>query len=741
MSLRLGKYELLSRIAKGGMAETFRAQLEGAAGVTKQVVIKKVLPSLAQDEAFIAAFINEAKLSASLSHGNIAQVFEFGRAGDDYFIAMEWVDGRSLAQVFARAAELKIAFLPPSIACFLAIEVLKALHYAHTRLDDDGKPLNIVHRDVSPENILVSFEGQAKVIDFGIAKAARQTVRDTEPGMVKGKYLYFSPEQADAQPVDARSDVFTLGAVLYEMLCGAMAFRGPLEPAIASIQQCRYVPLREVNPLVPERLAEVVSRAMAKDVSQRYDSALEMQQALTSLLYREDPTFSSETVKDWMSSLFNGQTAVKVEEPLEPPRAVIPEAALAPIAPEEKAELPTWILLASVLGILGLGLLMLAALRSEPEEVARPIERAPAQKLPPVLPRPVVAAPVDAFVYPATVVVRAPRHRIRFEGFALPPVEFAAGTKPRLVEREATDEDDPLFFRSSDGQVSLVLQRPGPLAPATGGALFDFQPFGAAVRGTARQVDVGDPPARLEFKDELAVVDARSATWLTVENVPPDEKVRLTLRATDPAAWAGRPRPVSVLVVWKRSFGRLLPPPGGDWPDELDRAVLTSQQPLVVEHATALAFVFADPLATAEKDSALVEIFGTGEPASKPDPAAVARAAKAHLEKAAEAPTGRRRAIPKTIDFDGPGADVFFDEGLTLFQQGKLAQARGKLEKCVSMAPKDFECHKLLGAVLDRLGDGTRAVRAYREYLRLAPPADPDVAKVRLLIGLHERKR
>ena len=128
MSLRLGKYELLSRIATGGMAETFRARVEGAAGVTKQVVIKKVLPSFAGDEAFIAAFIHEARLTASLSHGNIAQVFEFGQVDGDYFIAMEWVDGRSLAQILKRCAELEIAFLPPSIACFLAIEEIGRAH-------------------------------------------------------------------------------------------------------------------------------------------------------------------------------------------------------------------------------------------------------------------------------------------------------------------------------------------------------------------------------------------------------------------------------------------------------------------------------------------------------------------------------------------------------------------------------------------------------------------------------------
>ncbi|MBS1151891.1 MAG: masK9, partial [Myxococcaceae bacterium] len=646
MSLRLGKYELVSRLAKGGMAETFRARLEGAAGVTKQVVIKKVLPELAEDQDFIAAFIDEARLSASLSHGNIAQVFEFGQVDGDYFLAMEWVDGRSLAQILRRAAELQIAFLPPSIACFLAIEVLKALHYAHTRTGEDGKPLNLVHRDVSPENILVSFEGQAKVIDFGIAKASLPRNQETAPGLVKGKFLYFSPEQACAQPLDGRSDVFALGVVLYEMLSGAKPFHGQMHVVIQAIQQGRFTPVEQVNPLLPARLAEVVAKAMTRDLSLRYGSALEMQQALTRLLYREDPAFSSETVKDWMRSLFSGPGALPGEEDLQTapardsasargssgsgraagrPALAAPAAAPAgadasaasagpapallekPAAQAETTPLtPGRIGIGVALAGLVLAAFTIAALLAEPEPIDRPVERAPALARPPVFaaPRPAAAAtPVDTLVYPASAVVRATRHRLRFDGLALPSVTFAAGATPQLVEREASDEDSPLFFRASstdpvhDGAIRLVLQRPVPLPAITGGTLFDFHPFDTPLRGAIRKVEAGEPPVQLEFADARTVVDVRAAGWLTMESVPPGEKVKLTLRALEPKAWAGRPRGASVLVVWKRAFGRLLPPPGGDWPDELDRAVLTADKPLVVEHATALAFAFADPLA------------------------------------------------------------------------------------------------------------------------------------------------
>ena len=768
MSSRLGKYELISRIARGGMAETFRARVEGAAGVTKQVVIKKVLPELSKDPDFIAAFIDEAKLSSALSHGNIAQVFEFGRFDDDYFLAMEWVDGKSLAEIFERMHEKQLAFFPPSIACFVAIEALKALHYAHTRAGEDGKPLNLVHRDVSADNVLVGFEGQVKVIDFGLAKAVLRGQRPTEPGLVKGKYTYFSPEQASALPVDARSDVFSLGVLLYRMLCGTLPFSGEMHVVIHAIQNAHFPPVQQVNALVPARLAEVVARSMTRAPDDRYATALEMQQALTQLLYREDPAFSSETVRDWLARLFKEGSAprkvaksrevqalpsapVAVSAPPVHPESTSPvhPESTSPVHPERSRgtepvpldlgrKLQTFAL-AALAGVVLLGVLTVIAMNvdSGAAPVPRPAERPPALAgPPPSRPAAAVVATSDTFVYPATVVVRAPRHRLKLEGVALPEVKFAAKTRAQLVERGASDEDSPLFLLAGsedpakDGSIRLVLQRPVATPDVTGGRLFDFQPFDVPARVARRTVEVGEPATALSFDAVEALVGPRQATWLTVENLPADEKVRLILRAVEPTAWSGRPRPASVLVVWKRAFGRLLPPPGGDWPDEVDRAVLTEGRPLVLEHATVLAFVFADPLAVDEKDSALVEVFGTGEPSSKPDPEELAKA----MKRALAAPKKERAATPKTIDLG------LFDEALSLVQQGKLPQARTKLDECVASTPDDFECHKLRGAVLDRLGDSKRAVLAYREYLKRAPAGDPGVPKVEALIQLHAEK-
>ncbi len=304
-----GKYELVSRIAKGGMAETFRARLTGEAGVTKNVVIKKMIGALSEDEGFIAAFISEARLSAGFNHPNIAQIFDFGEEGGEYFLAMELVDGRSLAEVLARAAEKAMPKLPEPIACFIAIETLKALHYAHTRVGDDGRPLQIVHRDVSPDKVLVSFEGDIKVVDFGVATAVLRGRLQTQAGVVKGKYLYFSPEQAEGGALDGRSDVFATSILLYRMLCGVLPFEGQQHVAVAKILRGDYRPPRVLSPGLSPALAAIVTQGLQCERAARFESALKMQEALSTELFRNDHAFSSETLKEFVGWLFDEELA------------------------------------------------------------------------------------------------------------------------------------------------------------------------------------------------------------------------------------------------------------------------------------------------------------------------------------------------------------------------------------------------------------------------------------------------
>ncbi|WP_224245522.1 serine/threonine protein kinase [Hyalangium gracile] len=306
---QFGRYELVSWLGRGGMAETYRARLLGEAGVTKPVLIKKVLAEHANDEAFIAMFISEARISATLSHGNIAQVYDFGRVGGDYFLAMEYVDGQPLHRLLKRAQKAGMPTIPSPVAAFIALEICRGLHYAHTRTDDKGQPLGIVHRDISPENVLVSYGGQVKIVDFGIAKARELRGFSTEPGIVKGKYLFFSPEQAAGEEVDARTDVWATGIVLYELLCGKLPVEDVPEVAMPRLMEGKFPRPRELNPSIPEQLDAIVMEALAVEREDRYASCHAFGDALAEFLAATAPRFSAMSLSHFVEELFREEIA------------------------------------------------------------------------------------------------------------------------------------------------------------------------------------------------------------------------------------------------------------------------------------------------------------------------------------------------------------------------------------------------------------------------------------------------
>ena len=300
METDFGRYRLINRLGRGGMAETWKAWMLGAAGVTRHVAIKRILPAMADDALFMEAFVNEARVTASLNHGNIVQVYDFGQVEGEYFLAMEYVHGRTLEQLLQRAWNKGFAALPPAVAAFLAIEMLRGLHYAHTRHGENGQPLGIVHRDVSPDNVLISFEGQTKIVDFGVAKARLAGRRETEPGLVKGKYLFFSPEQARGEPLDGRTDVYAMGVVLYRMLGGQLPFEGQYHTAMNDVLNGKYPPLKKLNPSVPVELDQAVACALALNRDDRFWTALKMEEALRRYLVRADPEFSTHALKAFL---------------------------------------------------------------------------------------------------------------------------------------------------------------------------------------------------------------------------------------------------------------------------------------------------------------------------------------------------------------------------------------------------------------------------------------------------------
>ncbi|MBL8949583.1 MAG: serine/threonine protein kinase [Myxococcaceae bacterium] len=286
------------------MAEIFKARYPVAAGISKSVVIKRILPHYAANKQFIQMFTNEARIVMGLSHGNIAQVFDFGDIDGDWFIAMEYVDGQPLSKVIKRARTVGIQSIPTSFAVLITIEMLKGLHYAHTRFDEAGKPLKIVHRDVSPQNVLLSYEGQVKLVDFGIAKAKTAGREETESGAVKGKYSYFSPEQARGKELDARTDVFAAGIVLYEMLCGQLPFQGRMVETMSRIVKGQFAPPRVLNPDITPALEQIMLTALALQREQRYPSAEAFQGALSSYLYQNAPSFQASTLGSFVQFLF-----------------------------------------------------------------------------------------------------------------------------------------------------------------------------------------------------------------------------------------------------------------------------------------------------------------------------------------------------------------------------------------------------------------------------------------------------
>src|SRR5687767_5242676 len=267
-----GKYQLLEKIATGGMAEVFSALSTSIGGFQKLVALKRILPHLSTDAEFVSLFIDEAKLTVALNHGNIVQVFDFGRIESNYFIAMEFMDGKDMTQVLIKQSKRRLT-VPLEVACYIMAQTLKGLEYAHTRRGKDGAPLGIVHRDVSPHNILVSYDGEVKITDFGIAKA-RTKVSLTRPGVVLGKFAYMSPEQARGNDVDARSDVYSAGIALYETLTGRRLFYSE-DPALilAKVRNPKVPPPSRYNPEIAPEFDALVLRALAVDREERFQSA------------------------------------------------------------------------------------------------------------------------------------------------------------------------------------------------------------------------------------------------------------------------------------------------------------------------------------------------------------------------------------------------------------------------------------------------------------------------------------
>jgi serine/threonine protein kinase len=303
MATQFGKYQLLKKIAAGGMAEIHLAKQRGMEGFEKIVVIKMILPHLANNEEFVQMFLDEARLAAKLTHPNIVQIFDLGRAAGTFFIAMEYIQGENLRVISKNCRNRKVS-LPQEHVVKIISQACEGLYHAHTKTDTMGTPLNVVHRDISPQNILVSFEGMTKVVDFGIAKAATQ-YQETRSGVLKGKYAYMSPEQCTGRPVDARSDIFALGIVLWELATGTRLFKKSSELMILKeITEGVVTPPRQVNQQIPAELEAIILKSLEKDPANRFQDALQMHLAMEEYLKNQGMISSTVHLAAFMRKLF-----------------------------------------------------------------------------------------------------------------------------------------------------------------------------------------------------------------------------------------------------------------------------------------------------------------------------------------------------------------------------------------------------------------------------------------------------
>jgi serine/threonine protein kinase len=317
---QLGPYRLISQLAVGGMAEIYRAKAAGVGGFEKLVALKVIHPNYSDDSEFVQMLVDEAKLAVHLQHANIVQTFDLGRVngdgGDQYYIAMELIEGIDLYKLLRRSSEKDLEF-PFEVAAFIAEEAAQGLDYAHRKRDERGRPLEIVHRDISPQNILVSFDGEVKIVDFGIAKAARRA-KQTAAGVIKGKYYYMSPEQAWGDPIDARTDIFSTGILLYEMLVGQMLYlEEDMDVLLDKVRKAAIPKPSTKRKDVPAQLESIVMKALAKRPQERFQTAGELATALGRFVRARAPEFNRSRLVAWVKQVL-GDEPVETDQPRDP---------------------------------------------------------------------------------------------------------------------------------------------------------------------------------------------------------------------------------------------------------------------------------------------------------------------------------------------------------------------------------------------------------------------------------------
>lgn len=414
-----GRYQLLKRLARGGMGEVWLARQAGMDGFEKLVVIKRILPHLAEEDAFVHMFLDEGKIAARLNHSNIVNIFDLGQEGEYYFLAMEYIHGEDIRRIWKQASKADTA-LSPALACRIIADACAGLDFAHKKADQKGEPLHIVHRDVSPHNIIVSFDGGVKVIDFGIARA-RGRISHTATGTLKGRFEYMSPEHASGYEVDHRTDVFALGVVLWESLSGRRLFKRDSDTAtLLAVSRCEVPLPSSLNPEIPPELDAVVLKALTADKDDRYVDAAAFRLALEDWIVASRQPASNAHLAAFMRELYSERLAKEsslghpvIEEitqsktgvaPVQPPPARHSTASPESAQPA-RSRAPVFIVAAIALVLLSVIAVLLLRPQAPQPQPAAPVADAPKPAPEPAAPAARVALQFASDPAGATVIL------------------------------------------------------------------------------------------------------------------------------------------------------------------------------------------------------------------------------------------------------------------------------------------------------------------------------------------------
>ncbi len=608
----LGRYRVVDEIGIGGMASVHLGRMDGPGGFQKWVAIKRIHPHLVEDDTFVHMFLDEARVAARISHPNVATVFELGKHEDTYWIAMEYLHGEPLREVMRRTEELGQP-MPPEIACRVIADAAEGLHAAHELLGKNGEKLQLVHRDVTPHNLFVTYDGTTKVVDFGIAKFSSR-MASTRAGTLKGKLAYMSPEQVSGEPIDRRTDIFALGVVLWELTTGQRLFRMESDlDTLAKVQECNVPRPSNVVRGYPIDLEKIVMKALSKQKNERYKTSREFSRALQSLLMRRGLFIASDEVAGYTQSIFQDRIR-KREEHLRWAAEVTQTINIEGKLEAAQPQAPTWNAEPSVVSYNSEVQPSAGTMRAVP----RPAAGAAGQSQPPPAP-PQRPATLTAAAVPERMRAHSPAETVRPPGNRAVPPPAAPRRDPRVEadDHPGHDEAPTLARPALPGELGGAQPRSRP-APHPA---HDEQPtIRASPQARAEALGGADLEDGFDDVDDTIITSThpepslespRHAPLPAAGRAPSMASARPPAAAPNSAAFAAPPRRVPASLPTPAPMPAVVVPsalPGPDYDDDSDETATQVNDSAMLrpmlQRSGSMSNEFPDPLAAARSHQA-----------------------------------------------------------------------------------------------------------------------------------------